>query len=249
MWNKFDKICIFTTTKYDNDDIWNVRYPLFLKLLENCEKLWIDIVNIDESSNSDFCDNIPDYISLKFFDGRWYKSLWEKRRASLRYAMEFSGKEYFLWTKPEKFWLIKESIINNFLDLSNRWADLVIPNRTLLFNGTDCMAAQTEFIANKFCNEQLKSDSFFDFWFWPKFFSRNFCNIFLEYNKNCDRMDAQDSVVIPFINAIYNWVVAKSFDIEYKYTEREILLEYTKPLIEKRLFLFDKTLMEVLKSF
>ena len=249
MWNKFDKICIFTTTKYDNDDIWNVRYPLFFKLLKNCEDLWIDIIDVDDSSNSDFLGNLPNYKSFNFYNDCWYKSLWEKRRASLKYAMELNGKEYFLWTEPEKFWLIKESIINNFLNLSDNWVDLVIPNRTLLFNGTGCMAAQTELIANDFCNEQLKSEVFYDFWFWPKFFSRKFCNIFLEYNKNGDRMDAQDSVVIPFINAIYNWVAAKSFDMDYKYTEWEILLEYTRPLIEKRLFLFDKILMEVLKSF
>lgn len=250
MWNKFDKICIFTTTKYDNDDIWNVRYPLFLELLKNCETLWIDIVDIDESSNSDFLDNIPNYKSLKFFDGRRYKSLWEKRRASLRYAMELSGKEYFLWTEPEKFWIIKESIIDNFLDLCSIWAELVIPNRSSLFNWIDCIAAQTEAIMNKFvCNNILNSDSFIDFLFWPKFFWKDMANLFLDYNKDLDMMDMQDSIVIPFINAISDWIIAKSFDIDYEYTKWEISLEQSKPLIIKRLFLFDKIMSEVLKLF
>jgi len=249
MWNKFDKICIFTTTKYDNDDIWNIRYPLFFKLLKNCEDLWIDIVDIDDSSNSNFLSKISDFKSIKFNSDESYSSLWEKRRAALKYAMEIWNKEYFLWTEPEKFGLIKESVMNKFLHLCANWVNLVVPNRKLLFNWIDCMAAQTEFIANKFCNEQLNSDSFFDLWFWPKFFSKNICSYFLEYNQHSDKMDAQDSVVIPFINAISKWVTAKSFEVDYKYTEWEILLEKTKPLIEKRLFLFDKILMEVLKLF
>lgn len=249
MWNNFDRICIFTATKYDNDDIWNVRYPLFLKLLKNCENLWIDIVDVDNSSNSDFLDKILNFKSIKFYSSDWYNSLWEKRRTSLKYAMELKNKNYFLWTEPEKFWLITEPIINKFIQLCDKGSKLVIPNRTCLFNWINCMAAETEFIANKFCNNMFKFDKFFDFWFGPKFFSKDICNIFLEYNNSGDKMDAQDSVVIPFINAIYKWVVADSFDVDYKYTEWEILLERTKLLIEKRLFLFDKILMEVLKLF
>lgn len=249
--NNFSWFCIFTSTKYDNDFISNIRYPLFLKLLDNCHQLWIDIVFVDSSTNDSFLNQIKNYTFTKMItvsdNG---VTLWEKRRLALKETMNSNWKDIFMYIEPEKFSLINESFLSQAISIIEKWYDCVIPHRIKLFNWKDCFASKIEWLAIDLVNYNiLKSSTEYDFRFWPKIFNKNMCKLFLKYNRDWNHTDRWDSIIIPFIQAVVQWYKINSLGVDYCYTDEELNLEHWRELQIKRIDQFECIMKEILKIY
>ena len=249
--NNIWKLCIFTSTKYDDDIVSNIRYPLFLKLLDNCTQLWIDIVFVDSSTNVSFLNQIGNYtFTKKITVSDNSLTLWEKRRFALKEAMNCNWKDVFMYIEPEKFSLINESFLSQAISIIEKWYDCVIPHRIELFNWKDCFASKIEWLALDLVNKSfLKSNIEYDFRFWPKMFNMNICKLFLDYNHDWNYVDKWDSIIIPFIQAVVQWYKIESLDVDYCYTDEELNLEDWKDLQFKRIDQFECIMKENLKIY
>ncbi len=249
--DKFSRLCIFSSTRYDNDIVSNTRYPLFFKLLDNCTHLWIDIFFVDSSTNASFLNQIENYTFTKIItvsdNG---VTLWEKRRLALKESMNCDWKDIFMYIEPEKFSLISESFLSQAISIIEKWYDCVIPHRTELFNWKDCFASKIELLALDLVNNNiLKSNIEYDFRFWPKIFNKKICTLFLEYNKDRNHIDKWDSIIMPFMQALAYWYKVESLNVDYSYTDEELNLEDLKDLQVKRIDQFECIMKEILKNY
>lgn len=233
---EFCDLCVFTSTKYWEDEISKIRYPLFLKMMENCKNLWIKLIIADSSTNIDFLDNIHRIRNEKIKFIKNDEKLWKKRREALKKGILDKNIEYFLWIEPEKYDLIKKDSLNNMVNELRSWKfNIIIPNRNNINQMPDFFVQIEKKWNKKIKDDVLNSELEYDLWFWPKMFDRKWAKYFLKYNKESNKADLWDSQILPVINAYKDWLKIQSVDTNFSYDKSEINIEtISKELKQKR---------------
>lgn len=247
---EFWDLCVFTSTKYWEDKISKIRYPLFLKMIENCKNLWIKVIIADSSTNIDFLDNIDRTKKENIKIIKNDEQLWKKRREALKDGILDQNIKYFLWIEPEKYDLIKESSLNDMINELRLWeTNIVVPYRKDIDQMPEFFAWIEKRWIKKVKEEILKSQEEYDLWFGPKMFDRKWAEYYINYNKRWDRADLWDSHINPVIEAYKDWLIIKSVYVDYTYDRSEIDIEWeSKDLKQKRLDQYRSILSEILKS-
>lgn len=242
----YHELTIFTSTlyKYDKNDSINnqniIRSKLAIKTIKNAWKLWINLVVVDGWSCEDFLWKIREFKNITLIEANDKNnlkdlSMWAARRMALSVAKEKYNTEFYLWMEPEKDNLINKENINPLMQEAKKGEySIIIPKRKDKKSLPDFQARE-ETRANKELSSLMnntpriwgkinKNDLYnweeYDFFFWPKLFSKKALEYFLNYNSE---LDWSDAIIAPVLVAKENWLAIGSKEIDYRYdiTQKE----------------------------
>jgi len=251
--NNFDELIIYTATLY-GDEKSKVRSELCLNMLRNAEALGVTVVLADGGSNSNFINEVKKLTNAVLIEGK-AKSMGADRREALEAAVELAEKEkisqpIFFWTEPEKDNLISQSNLENMTNEIKQGANIVVPERKE--EGLRTLPKFQRWFeqrANKRSLELVEEFSggrhqqLLDLWFGPKMFDREGVKFFREYNKDNNRIDLWDAIIVPVTEAIKAGKRVASVPVDYEYSENQRQEDSNE--LKKRLEQYSQILKEM----
>ncbi len=251
--NNLDELIIYTSTLYV-DEKSKVRSELCLNMLRNAEALGVTVVLADGGSNSNFINEVKKLSNVVLIEGKT-KSMGPDRRDALEEAVQLAAREKmqrpcFLWTEPEKDGLITEQNLTNMVAEIKRGSNIVAPARKE--NAWESLPRNQRWFeqrANKRSLELMKEFSdgrhqqLLDLWFGPKMFDREGAKFFQEYNKDNNRIDLWDAILVPVTEAIKAGKRVASVPVDYEYSENQRQEDSNE--LKKRLEQYSQILKEM----
>lgn len=219
---KLDKVVIFLSTYYGNDEPSRVRSEQALKLLRNAEALGVHAVVAEGgSTNQAFLDALEEFPSVTVIRPK-NTTMGPARRAALATAMAEYPDSYYLYCDPEKDSLITAENLEAMAGRLEDGADIVVPRRESM-ESYPPFQAWIEKRANKRMNQLMDSpgadedrEEDLDLWFGPKMFNDQGADSFLDYQSELDKWDA---IIVPVKDAHEKGLNIADSVVQFKYPE------------------------------
>jgi len=222
-------------------------------MLRNAENLGVKVVVKDSGSNEKFLNAVAgmsNIILVQNEPGGERKSMGNDRRGALEKAMQIAEQEKiehpcFFWTEPEKDNLISAENLSEMASEIAKGSNIVVPARKA--EALETLPKIQRWFEQRANKRSLKvmeeatdgrHHELLDLWFGPKMFDSEGAKYFTEYNKDNDRTDLWDAIIVPVTKATKDGKKVSSVPVEYKYGIEE-------PLELKRLEQYAQILREM----
>ena len=169
------------------------------------------------------------------------------RRDAFQKALEIANIEnidnpVIVWTEVEKDDFINETNLSRLQEEMNKGTNIIIPERgEKAWNQLPEVQCFLEQRAEGKFQQILENETHgtfnkkLDIWFGPKVFNKEGAKYFLEYNKEGDKTDLWDSLMVPVVEAIKKGEKVESIGMDFLYDKGLIESDSSKEASIKRI--------------
>ncbi len=245
---KFKNIIVVTGVFYADNEMYRSRSKIWPKTFANAEKLGIKmVVRNDGGLPSEMLEDFQKFENLTFVNKEKPNTLGGGRREAFQKALEIADVEginnpVIVWIEVEKDNFINETNLSRLQEEVKNGTNIIIPER-----GEKAWAQLPEvqgFLEQRAEGrfqqilENETQGSFnkkLDIWFGPKVFNREGAKYFLEYNKEGDKTDLWDSLMVPVVEAIKKGEKVQSVEMDFLYDKGLIESDSSREASIKRI--------------
>ncbi|MDQ5971628.1 MAG: hypothetical protein QG570_530 [Patescibacteria group bacterium] len=246
--DEFKNIIVVTGVYYADNEMYRSRSKIWPKTFANAEKLGVKmVVRNDGGLPTEMLDSFKKFQNLTFVNKDNPNTLGGGRREAFQRALEIADTEgidnpTIIWIEVEKDDFINEANLHRLQEEINNGTNIIIPERgekawNQLPEVQSFLEKRAEGKFQQILEKETKGsfNKKLDIWFGPKVFNKEGAKYFLEYNKEGDKTDLWDSLMVPVVEAIKKGEKVESVEMDFLYDKGLIESDSSREASIKRI--------------
>ena len=245
---KFKDVIVVTGVFYADNEMYRSRSKIWPKTFANADRLGVKmVVRNDGGLPSEMLDGYQKFQNLTFVNKDKPNTLGGGRREAFQKALEIADSErienpVIVWIEAEKDNFINETNLSRLQDEIKKGTNIIIPERgekawKQLPEIQGFLEQRAEGKFQQILENETEGafNKKLDIWFGPKVFNREGAKYFLEYNKEGNKTDLWDSLMVPVVEAIKKGEKVESVEMDFLYDTGLIESDSSKEASIKRI--------------